>query len=193
MRKDIRPIKTKRSIKRALLALLNEKDISSITISELADRADISRKTFYLHYEDIKGVLDEIENDMASIMRESIVKDKNVGFRVRLINFINNLVEKIQTDEEYYAVIAESSYAKILFKNIDSIIRTELIQALNNETQLEPLHKVCLVDFIIGGIINTILNWVKTPNGPTLEEISNIIFEIISNNFTCYLNNNGYV
>ena len=53
MRVDSRPIKTKKSIKQALLVLLKEKDISSITISELANCANVSRKTSYLHYKDI--------------------------------------------------------------------------------------------------------------------------------------------
>ena len=47
MRTDSRPIKTKKSIKQALLILLKEKDMSSITISELAIAASVSRKTFY--------------------------------------------------------------------------------------------------------------------------------------------------
>ena len=41
MRVDSRPIKTKKSIKQALLVLLKEKDISSITISELANCANV--------------------------------------------------------------------------------------------------------------------------------------------------------
>jgi len=60
MRTDSRPIKTKKSIKQALLILLKEKDMSSITISELAVAASVSRKTFYLHYKDISDILDEI-------------------------------------------------------------------------------------------------------------------------------------
>ncbi|MBQ9794006.1 MAG: hypothetical protein IJW34_03570 [Clostridia bacterium] len=46
---DRRIIKTKRAIAVALLQLLSEKPLEEITITELTLKADINRKTFYLH------------------------------------------------------------------------------------------------------------------------------------------------
>jgi len=48
---DRRQIKTKKAIIGAFFTLLQEKNISKITITELAKIANIDRKTFYLHYE----------------------------------------------------------------------------------------------------------------------------------------------
>lgn len=50
---DRREIKTKRSIKNAFLKLRSKKEIEQITIRELAEEAEISKATFYLHYRDI--------------------------------------------------------------------------------------------------------------------------------------------
>jgi len=61
MRTDSRPLKTKKSIKQALLILLKEKDISCITISELAIAAGVSRKTFYLHYKIFGNIMKLID------------------------------------------------------------------------------------------------------------------------------------
>lgn len=194
MRTDSRPLKTKKSIKQALLILLKEKDISCITISELAIAASVSRKTFYLHYRDISEILDEIKNDLLDLFNESVMKERRVGFRVRMLNFINNIVKRVNADERYYALMASSNYAKIIFDPLEDKLKEELIFALDTETKLEQEKKECLVDFMIGGIINSVLKWAKKPDGISTEAQSNILFEIINNNVACYLNNdiNGY-
>lgn len=189
MREDIRPVKTKKSIKQALLELISEKDVSDITISELVEKANVSRKTFYLHYKSITEILEEVEQDLIDLLAESVMKDKTVGFRVRLINFIKKITNLIQEDVYYYSLIARSSYSKNLFKNIDRIINNELLDALDNEAQLDPIKKQCLISFIIGGITNTIISWVNIDEDLKIEDLSNLMFEFINNNMSCYLEN----
>lgn len=172
-----------------MLQIVSEKDISKITVCELVQRAGISRKTFYLHYKDITDILDEVENDLLNLLQESLMQDKTVGFRVRLINFINNITKLVENDIYYYSLIAKSSYSKNLFKSLDGIIRKELMVAFDNETSIDSIKKQCLVSFIIGGITNTILEWVNMPNKPQVDELSSIIFEFINNNMTGYLHN----
>ncbi len=43
----------------ALLELLSEKDFEFITVKEICARAEVSRSTFYLHYETIGDLLEE--------------------------------------------------------------------------------------------------------------------------------------
>ncbi len=55
---DLRVIRTKKSIKRALLGLLKEKNYNKITIQDISEEAIINRNTFYLHYldkDDLRG------------------------------------------------------------------------------------------------------------------------------------------
>ena len=47
---DLREKKTKRSIKNAFIKLRSSKPLERITIKELVDLAEISKATFYLHY-----------------------------------------------------------------------------------------------------------------------------------------------
>lgn len=54
-------IRSKNLIKKALAKLLNEKDLSKITVSDIIREADISRGTFYAHFPDVAGVVEQIE------------------------------------------------------------------------------------------------------------------------------------
>lgn len=53
-------IRSRRMIQRALVELLQEKELDKITVTDIVTRADINRGTFYAHYADISGVLDSI-------------------------------------------------------------------------------------------------------------------------------------
>lgn len=58
---DRRTERTKAKILEALLELSKEKSINEISIRELTERAKIHRNTFYIHYTDVYGILDDLE------------------------------------------------------------------------------------------------------------------------------------
>ena len=67
---DKRITKTKRSLKAAMIEMLSKEDFEHISITELCRQAEISRITFYSHYNDKYALLDEIFDDMLRIGTE---------------------------------------------------------------------------------------------------------------------------
>lgn len=55
--------KTKQALKASFLQLYNQADIEKITIKQITDRAKVYRSTFYIHFTDIYGLLDLIEQE----------------------------------------------------------------------------------------------------------------------------------
>jgi AcrR family transcriptional regulator len=55
---------TKKLLRDALMTLLAEKPLRSITVKELCLRAKLNRGTFYAHYADVYDLLDRIEAEM---------------------------------------------------------------------------------------------------------------------------------
>ena len=62
---DLRIQRTKDSIRKTFEEMICEMDYEQISIKELAQRARINRKTFYLHYNTLDDLLREIQNEMA--------------------------------------------------------------------------------------------------------------------------------
>lgn len=54
---DRRILKTQKAIIKSMTELLLEKDFKEITINEVAEKADVSRGTIYLHYKDKVDIL----------------------------------------------------------------------------------------------------------------------------------------
>lgn len=57
---DRRTIYTKNAIKDSLLELLNHSSYEKITVTALCKQSEITRATFYLHYDNIDDVLNEL-------------------------------------------------------------------------------------------------------------------------------------
>ena len=64
-REDRRIRHTKRAIKNAFLELMDEKPVDKISVTELCERADVNRSSFYAHYVDYPAFLDELECEIA--------------------------------------------------------------------------------------------------------------------------------
>lgn len=67
---DRRIRKTRKVIRECLTELLKEKRIQDITVREIAEKADINRGTFYLHYKDIFDLMEQIENELLEELEE---------------------------------------------------------------------------------------------------------------------------
>lgn len=57
---DRRVLKTQESLKKAVIALMTEKNFDDITIQDITDRANVNRGTIYLHYQDKYDLLDKL-------------------------------------------------------------------------------------------------------------------------------------
>ncbi len=75
-------IRSRKMIREAFMQLLKEKDIRKITVTDIITKADLNRTTFYAHYPDVKGITEEIENEVIDKMLEILKKFKFKNFLV---------------------------------------------------------------------------------------------------------------
>ena len=70
---DKRIEKTKEAITRAYLTLQTEKTGNRITISDIARKANIDRKTFYLHFDTVEDIVKEYAREKVKRVMEEVV------------------------------------------------------------------------------------------------------------------------
>ena len=88
---DLREKKTKRNIRNAFIEVRCQKALERITIKELAEKAEISKATFYLHYKDIYDLSDAlqkevIQNVLTDIKDPQIVLTNTEQFTIELFH-----------------------------------------------------------------------------------------------------------
>lgn len=75
---DRRVVRTRAAIKQAFVALLAERPFNSITINDIAERADVNRGTVYLHYLDKYDLLDKCMEEHLETVRGLCVPSHGV-------------------------------------------------------------------------------------------------------------------
>jgi AcrR family transcriptional regulator len=74
VKNNTRTIITRRILKESLLELMQEKPVSKISIKEICDLSEMSRSTFYLHYQDQFELLADIEKEVLEKTFENLRK-----------------------------------------------------------------------------------------------------------------------
>ncbi len=67
---DPRVVRTRQQLRDALVSLIEEKGFDALTVQDIADRAELNRATFYLHYCDKQDLL---ENSLRDAIDELVV------------------------------------------------------------------------------------------------------------------------
>jgi AcrR family transcriptional regulator len=70
---DRRVRRTQATLQRTLIDLVQEQDLSQINVADVADRADVSRSTFYDHYRDVHELAEAACTSMLDEMFRSVL------------------------------------------------------------------------------------------------------------------------
>lgn len=121
---DRRVKKTRKAIKQAFLKLAKDSAVSKIKVSELAELADINRKTFYLHYVDVFAVEEEIQQEFITHTDFLANQISLAVYNHDIQSFVENLFDALEkASEEFRDILDTELYtsiidvAKIEFKN----------------------------------------------------------------------------
>lgn len=113
---DRRFRKNKAAIQRAYIDLVIEKGYQHVTITDIADRADINRMTFYAHYETIEDIFSEFVDDMEHTIRDAVSTEKEFDLD-QLFTIMNELMFKEEAFFRYAAKEGNCSDFREAFRN----------------------------------------------------------------------------
>ena len=98
---DKRIIRTKSAIRKAFNELVQKKDISSITVSELVKAASITRSTFYMYYGSVIEVRNDIEQEIMQNLERIMSENDWLYFMIDPYPLLNSITEEIVKYDEY--------------------------------------------------------------------------------------------
>jgi AcrR family transcriptional regulator len=173
-RTDRRVLRTRRSLKDALLALILEKGYDSVTIEEITERADLGRTTFYLHYKDKEELLlesiSELVDDLVKQTRDSTVEPILLSFYHARDNA--DLYRIILRGEGAFKAIER--LRKIVAQTIDELLGEALHDlAVQENTKIEPLVPMKIfIHYFSGSLLGIMTWWLEEEEPYTPEEMT---------------------
>ena len=180
-RLDRRIVRSRNAILSAFERLLMEKPLADITVSAIAREANVDRKTFYVHFGTVDGLLDAIAEDVVEMIVDSVEStlaslggnpnERALGAAETFFRTINEalcdnlmlnrqLIENIPLDD-FMARLREPLERKITERNL-------LPHGLKDE-----MFDYYLA-FLLSGIIGIYRTWALSDGSVPIERISEV-------------------
>lgn len=181
-KEDIRIRRSIISIRRAFEELVCEKDYNKITVTELADRAMINKKTFYQYYPSLDDLLLEIQQEISSEYAERV---KGLGLKD-----LHRLVEEFYRFSEekgtfYEKITCGNSYASIRQTMIDSVAdKTEPFEEFQ---KMDPPKANILKAYLNAVMLQVYSQWISDGKQIPVDEIIDITTNLIRNGMAEYI------
>ena len=172
---DKRVMKTRRAIHNAMTRLLTLKPIEEITVTELADAAEINRKTFYNYYNSVYMVAEEMEDEIVerfeetlrSIDFETLLKDPQTTF--------NTLARIIASDLDFYETILTNRNQVFFLQKIITSLKERIMALYFDRNSKDFELQEYMLEYIISGLVSVYQKWFKSGRKTDIEELSKYI------------------
>ncbi len=183
---DRRIAKTRKAIQNAYFSLLAE-DTTRITIAEIARRANIDRKTFYLHYESVDDIVKKTCIEKLQDLNKRLELQgyyKNPYDTDKLFKIFNGLLSE---EVDLYRQIARHPNHYFFWSEVEIILADAIkkvsykyISKTSNKSD-SPTQKLDVyARFCAAGIIHVYLAWFKGDLDMTMEDLGQTISDFAS-------------
>ncbi len=167
-KEDLRVIRTKEAIRKTFEEMICEMDYEQITIKELAERARINRKTFYLHYDSLDDLLRELQNEMAKDFIErtrGLERPRDMDRITREFFLVSEGAGRL-----HERLLCSGSYHYIS-RRITNEIMSETWGADGKRKNVDPYVQNIIMTFVSQSTIEIYKQWVADGKKIPLEEI----------------------
>jgi AcrR family transcriptional regulator len=157
-------------IDEAMMSLLEEKPFSEISVTELCEKADINRNTFYSHYEKPADVLTHLETkileQISDALSNSDVSEDVTEKALRVLESEKRMTKILLSDH------SESAFSEKIY----SLARARaLSNAEKRSSRLSAVYEDMLSDFAIAGGAAVVRRWAENGFRESSKDIASFI------------------
>jgi AcrR family transcriptional regulator len=177
---DRRILKSQEAIKKAFIELLNEKGFDKMTIQDISDRANVNRRTVYLHYLDKFDLLDKIIEEHINNLKEMFVTLSETD----IITAGQAIFEYFQSNYLFFSTMLVGSGATF-FRSRYVEFSVELLKGEvdTSEGKNKGLNEVIILRFVSAAYVELVEWWLKEgmPYPPRVmaEQVGELIERIL--------------
>lgn len=184
---DRRKRKSLEAMQHALLTLVREKDFELITVADIAEKADLNRGTFYLHYESKYSMVDELEKEFVAKLQYVISQafKETTPFDALILSRYNALIYFFDTFKDHRDTleIILKTKGSISLQTHLNIIMEQLLKEQNFlKDQIAKSIPIELFQSLIVSICLGIVQYsMENENKHTSEELTQGLLNVIVN------------
>lgn len=169
---DRRVIRTKKAIRNAFAQLLSVKSLEDITVKDIAELADINRKTFYSYYSGVHMIVEETENEIVETFEAAIrdlPPDKLVKEPYLLFSRLSAI---INADMDFYEPLMKADRSSNLLTKVSGMLKQKVRESYAAFSRIGEETFNIMVDFTFSGLFSVYQSWFNSQRRQSIEEIS---------------------
>lgn len=177
--KDLRARRSQKWLQEALISLMREKPYREIQITEIADRAEVSRPTFYLHYRSKEELLLSLVDQVFAEFFSDLVKATANGEYSKLSLCIQFFKYWERHTDRLSLVVAADIQSQIIDR-MRGYLRQMLlfIKAQTGRPLADGPVLELMVGFMCSGAYTLLMEWVTRKLPYSAEQMGRFLHEL---------------
>jgi AcrR family transcriptional regulator len=173
---------TKVALRDSLVELMTDKPIFSISITEICERADLSRSTFYMHYKDQYDLLKQIEDETLEKMHGLVDTKKDPAKHTThdYLEILEKLLQYIADNKNSVHVLLGANGNPAFQKKFLSscIEETKKFLPKNSEKTVDSIKYEYYYNFAVGGFFALVQTWIDKNINISVKELAKLMIQL---------------
>jgi AcrR family transcriptional regulator len=175
---DLRARRTRKWLQDALLSLLREKPFRDIQVTEIVERAEVSRAAFYLHFRSKEELLFSHVDSVFEAFHLELAGEVAAG-RVDLRRFTTLLFEYWERYAPTLRLVIEADMQQVLLERLRGYVETTMATLdAGAGAEPDPRTHSYVVDFVAGGSYLLLTRWIASGMPTPAEEMGLLLYEL---------------
>src|SRR6266498_4350094 len=176
---DLRSRRTRKWLQEALLMLMKEKSFREIQITEIADRAQVSRPAFYLHFHSkeelllshVDVIFDEFHAEISKEIARGNIDRKR--FSLMLFQYWERYAETLR-------MVIQAENPDILLKRLKEYVGVIMkeIAAKTRRPAIDPRLQEFIVGYVAGGAYMLLTQWISNKMPFSAEQMGLLFYDL---------------
>lgn len=183
--KDRRIRRTYKFLQRALIELLQKNEISEISIKMLCERAQVTRQTFYAHFENLQDFIEYVSKFMLDDFRSEVhifepkLQHNFMDLKTHesIVRIFQHVLENKVFYEAFLVNNPNSPFALGLKEEIKHFVLSGVDFVAPDDAQLFPVREV-IIEYVTAGYFESIIWWIKQKYPYTIERMAEMLLYI---------------
>ena len=175
---DLRIIKTKEALRKAMVSLLTEMSFEKISVQDICERARVHRTTLYKHFADKYDLFEYV----LQVMKNEIYNDEDfyskefTSVREIYVYLFDNLLTYVDERKDKIKMMARNMINEPIFMAFVDFAHKKALHFIERHPYLETkCPSIIMSHFMTGGILYVLSWWLENPNKFTKDQLRDYI------------------
>ena len=169
-------VESQKRIIEALIDLMQVKNIKDISISEIAENAEVVRRTFYRNFSSKEDVLDAYFDIVFAETTKAINK---LGDKINCLMSVREIIRICYKHQNFFVALKNSDmlgYMQNKWNTALPVLHDIFLNRLTNFPEIKDKQTLdYLLTFNVGGTFNIIIKWINDGMKLSPDELADII------------------